>query len=91
MGVENYMLSLKPGIIRFFLSMRGDPTSKEEGIRQLRVTAAKGHYLAPFARLMLAVAELKDNHPDQARALLTELSREFPKNTLYSRQIARIH
>ena len=40
---------------------------------------------------MLAVAELKDNHPDQARALLTELSREFPKNTLYSRQIARIH
>lgn len=89
-GVENYMLSLKPAAMRFFLHLRGDQTSKEEGIRQLRLTADKGHYLAPFARLMLAVAELKDNHPDQARTLLTALAQQFPQNTLYSRQLARI-
>ena len=89
-GVENYMLSLKPAAMRFFLKLRGDRTSKEEGIRQLRLTAEKGHFLAPFARLMLAVAELKDNHPDQARTLLTALAQQFPQNTLYSRQLARI-
>ncbi len=90
-GVENYMLSLKPAAIRFFLVLRGDRTSKEEGIRQLRVTAEKGHYLAPFARLMLAVAELRDQHPEQARSLLQGLAQQFPRNTLYARQLARIH
>lgn len=90
MGVENYMLSLKPGVMRFFLGLRGDGTSKEEGIRLMRLTAEKGHYLAPFARLMLAVAELKDHRPQQARELLGALAREFPGNTLYGRQLARI-
>ncbi len=42
--------------MRFFLLMRGDHMSKEDGIREMRLTAEKGHYLAPFARLMLAVA-----------------------------------
>jgi hypothetical protein len=90
MGVENYMLSLKPGVLRLFLSLRGDQTSKEEGIRLMRLTSDRGHYLAPFARLMLAVAELKDNHPQQARDLLASLAREFPRNSLYTRQLLRI-
>ncbi len=91
MGVENYMLSLKPAAMRFFLLLRGDHMSKEDGIREMRLTAEKGHYLAPFARLMLAVAELKDKHPGEARDLLVQLAKDFPRNTLYARQIARIH
>jgi len=90
-GVENYMLSLKPAPIRWILGVTGAGTNREEGIRLLRVTAAKGHYLAPFARMMLAVAALRDNKPQEARDLLTALSREYPQNTLYPRQIARIH
>ncbi len=89
-GVENYMLSLKPAPLRFFIGLTGAGTNKDEGIRLLRVTAAKGHYLAPFARMMLAVAALRDNHPQEARSTLTALSREFPQNTLYQREIARI-
>jgi hypothetical protein len=89
-GVENYMLSLKPGVLRLFFFLRGDSTSKEEGIRQMRLVAEKGHYLAPFARLMLAVCELKDHNTAEARAILTGLSQQFPQNTLYSRQLARM-
>ena len=89
-GVENYMLSLKPGVMRFFLLLRGDSTSREEGVRQMTIVAEKGHYLAPFARLMLAVVNLKENRPEQARTILTALSKEFPQNTLYTRQLARI-
>jgi hypothetical protein len=90
-GVENYMLSLKPGVMRLFFFLRGDSTSKEEGIRQMRLVAEKGHYLAPFASLMLAVCELKDHHQEQARAILKSLQAQFPGNTLYARQLARIH
>jgi hypothetical protein len=90
-GVENYMLSLKSMPIRWILGMTGAATNREEGIRLLRLTAAQGHYLAPFARMMLAVAALRDNHPEEARSLLTELSKEYPQNTLYARELARIH
>jgi hypothetical protein len=90
-GVENYMLSLKSAPVRWILSITGAETDREEGIRLLRLTAAKGHYLAPFARMMLAVAALRDNHPQEAKDILTDLSKEFPKNTLYERELARIH
>jgi hypothetical protein len=90
-GVENYMLSLKSAPLRWLLGMTGAATNREEGIRLLRLTAAQGHYLAPFARMMLAVAALRDNRPQEARDILTALSKEYPQNTLYGRQLARIH
>lgn len=89
-GVENYMLSLKPAPVRLFLGITGAGTDKAEGIRLLRITASKGHYLAPFARMMLAVADLRDHHPQDARNILVALSKEYPRNTLYQREIARI-
>jgi TolA-binding protein len=70
--------------------MTGAATNREEGIRLLRLTAAEGHYLAPFARMMLAVAALRENNPKEARTILIELSREYPQNTLYARELARI-
>lgn len=90
-GVENYMLSLKSAPVRWLLSITGAATDREEGIRRLRITASKGHYLAPFARMMLAVAALRDNHSQEAREILTDLSKEFPQNSLYRRELARIH
>jgi len=89
-GVENYMLSLKFAPLRWFLSMTGAQTNREEGIRQLKVTASQGYYLAPFARMMLAVAALRENRPQEARNILIELKKEFPLNALYDRQLALI-
>ena len=89
-GVENYMLSLKPAPVRFFLGITGAGTDKQEGIRLLHITAEKGHYLKPFARMMLAVAALRDHRPQEARTILVDLSKEFPRNSLYQREIARI-
>ena len=90
-GIENYMLSLKAAPIRWILGMTGAGTNKAEGVRLLKLTAEQGHYLAPFARLMLAVGELRDGRTQQGKAILVSLSQEFPQNTLYQRQIARLH
>src|SRR5579871_692253 len=90
-GVENYMLSLKWAPLRWLLSFSGASTSREEGLRLLHLTAEKGHYLAPFARMMLAVAALRDNRPQEARDILTALSKEYPQNTLYAQELSRIH
>jgi hypothetical protein len=90
-GVENYMLSLKWAPLRWFLSFTGAGTNREEGLRLLRLTATQGHYLAPFARMMLAVAALRENHPQEARSILIDLKKEFPQNALYDRELALIH
>ncbi len=89
-GVENYMLSLKWAPLRWLLSWSGAGTDREEGLRLLGVTASQGHYLAPFARMMLAVAAVRDGHAQQARDILTALSKEFPRNSLYTRERDRI-
>jgi tetratricopeptide (TPR) repeat protein len=90
-GIENYMLSLKAAPIRWILGLAGASTNKTEGVRLITLTAERGHYLAPFARLMLAVGELRDGRVQQGKAILIDLSKEFPQNTLYQRQIARLH
>ena len=73
------MLSLKAAPIRWFLGMAGAGTNKAEGVRLLKLTADQGHYLAPFARLMLAVGELRDGRTQQGKEILIGLSREFPQ------------
>jgi hypothetical protein len=90
-GVENYMLSLKFAPLRWILSLTGAGTDRAEGIRLLQLTASQGHYLAPFARMMLAVAALRNSQPQQARDILASLSKEFPRNSLYIRELNRIH
>ncbi len=89
-GVENYMLSLKPAPIRWLLRMAGAQTDKDAGLANLRLTAEKGHYLMPYARLLLAVADLRDNNRVQAKRTLAWLAGEYPQNRLYREELAKL-
>jgi hypothetical protein len=89
-GVENYLLSLKPAPLRVLLRVTGSNVDREKGIEEIRKTAQRGYYLEPFAKLLLAVAALRDNNPAGARQLLEELHRRFPDNELYFQELNRI-
>lgn len=89
-GVENYMLSIKPAPVRWLMKLGGGQTDRTLGLEKLRLTADKGRYLQPFARLLLAVAALRDHQKQRARELLAGLMQEFPNNPLYSRELARL-
>ena len=89
-GIENYILGLKPAPVRWVLRIYGAQTDKDLGIQKLRLTAERGHYLLPLARLLLAVASLRDKDRNQARELLAGLARQFPNNTLYRRELDRL-
>lgn len=89
-GLENYLLSLKPAPIRWLLRMGGSKTDKEEGLQKLRLTAEKGHYLLPFARLLLAVAALRDKDRDGARRELGWLAMQFPANHLFREELNKV-
>lgn len=89
-ALENYLLSLKAAPVRWFLRATGAQTNRQTGLEKLRLTAEKGHYLAPYARLLLALVALRDHQPTQAKELLAGLARQFPENHLYKEELARI-
>ena len=90
-GVENYLFSLKPAPMRWILQAGGAETDRDKGVENLRLTAEKGRYLSPYARLLLAVAALRNKDIPTARDLLAALAREFPHNRLYAQELAQLH
>ncbi|HEY1463243.1 MAG TPA: hypothetical protein VGF44_07490 [Terriglobales bacterium] len=91
LGAENYILSLNSAPVRWILRITGSQTDKEQGIAWLKLAAEKGAYLAPYARLLLAVAALRDRDNKTARDLLQGLAAQFPRNDLYAKELARIN
>ena len=89
-GMENYILGLKPAPVRWLLQMAGGETNRVLGEHDLELTAAQGHYLKPLAKLLLSVAAVRDKDVIKARELLGSLAQEFPNNPLYAEQLARL-
>jgi hypothetical protein len=89
-GVENYVLGLKPAPTRWVLRLSGSETSREKGIASLKITADKGRYLAPYARILLTIAAFRDQDIKTAKGLLAGLAREFPQNRLYRLELSRL-
>jgi hypothetical protein len=82
-GIENYLTGIKPAPVRWMLSLGGIDPDKQQGIRELEQTAAHGNLLKPFAKLLLAVAALRDKNNTQGCDLLRELATAYPRNALY--------
>jgi hypothetical protein len=90
LGTANYIIGSLPGIKKFFLGFAGIHGDKKIGIRQLEIAANHGRYLRPFAKILLALAALREKKPEVARAQLCELVAEFPENPLFASELAKI-
>ena len=90
-GIENYLLGQKAAPMRWILRLGGAQTDTGVGVRDLQLTADKGHYMRPYARLLLAVAAVRAKDSATARRLLQTLATDFPDNTLYRQELARLH
>jgi len=53
-------------------------------------SADRGHYLAPFARILLAIAYVREKNKARAIQLLAGLQSEFPSNPLFPREITHL-
>jgi hypothetical protein len=89
-GIENYLLSQKNVALRWFLRLGGAQTDRQVGREKCAITAEKGHYFKPYAQLLLAIADLRDNNRNGAKQKLTLLSREYPGNHLYRDELERL-
>jgi hypothetical protein len=89
-GFSKYIIGSMAAPVRWILRLGGLPGDKQSGIADLQLTAQRGHYLAPFARILLAIAYVRDKDKNRALQMLDGLRTEFPENTLFPREIARL-
>jgi hypothetical protein len=89
-GFSKYIVGSMTAPVRWLLRMGGLPGDKQAGIADLTATAQHGHYLAPFARILLAIAYVRDKNKSRALEILSALRTQFPGNTLFPREISRL-
>jgi hypothetical protein len=90
LGTANYIIGSLPGPKKFFLGFAGIHGDMKKGIEQLEIAAEHGHYLRPFAKILLALTALREKKREVAREQLTELVAEFPKNSLFASELAKL-
>jgi hypothetical protein len=88
LGASNYIVGCLPAYKKFFLFFGGIHGDRQEGMQQLKIAAQSGRYLKPFAKILLALAALREKQPGLARTHLEELAAEFPRNPIFARELA---
>jgi len=89
-GVSRYIIGSMAAPMRWVLRLGGVSGDKAGGIAELQTTAERGHLLAPFARILLAIAYVREKNLPRARETLLALQRDFPNNTLFGRELTRL-
>lgn len=89
-GMGKYIIGGKAAPVRWVLRLGGIKGDQEEGLKELTMAASQGHYLAPFARILLAFDDLRHKRKADARKKFAALHDEFPGNPLFVQEIAKL-
>jgi hypothetical protein len=88
LGAANYIIGSLPGYKRVLLRVGGIRGDRQAGMIQLEMAATQGDYLKPFAKILLALAALREGEITLARTQLEQLASEFPHNPLFEHELA---
>jgi tetratricopeptide (TPR) repeat protein len=86
LGAASYIVGSLPAYKRVFARIGGVKGDRARGIEQLRIASARGRYLKAYAKMMLALALLREQQAPEARALLDELILQYPQSPLFRRE-----
>jgi len=89
-GVTQYVVGSLFAPLRWVLRLAGYAGDRAGGMDEVRLTAERGRFLGPFARILLAIAYLRAHDVARARQLLAGLAQDFPTNTLFARELQRL-
>lgn len=88
-GIAYYVIGSLPSSARFFLWFGGIHGDKALGMSLVQKTASTGHYLKPFAKILLALSARREKQSAVAVKNLKELTEEFPGNIVYEAEYAK--
>jgi tetratricopeptide (TPR) repeat protein len=89
-GFSEYMVGSLPFFIRWFVHFDNVDGDKQRGVQHLELVAREGHYLGPLAKVFLGIIDLREKKPQEARELLAELVRDYPRNPLYRKELDKL-
>ncbi len=89
-GFSKYIMGSMSAPVRWLVRLGGVSGDKQAGITELKLTAEHGQYLAPFARILISIAYVRDKDKVRARKILAALRDQFPGNPLFPLEIARL-
>jgi hypothetical protein len=89
-GISRYLIGSESAPVRWILRIDGFSVDKEQGMADLRLVSDRGRFLAPYARIWLASAYIREKDFTDARQLLTKLRNEFPGNPLFAQELAQL-
>lgn len=88
-GIAYYVIGSLPASARFVLWFGGIHGDKQLGMSEVQKTAENGHYLQPFARILLALSARRERMNELAQKNLRELVEEFPGNAVYETEYSK--
>src|SRR5436305_2634020 len=68
-GISKYLIGSMAAPVRWLVRLGGVSGDKQAGIKELKLVADRGHYLARFADILLAIDYVRDHHTKHARDL----------------------
>ncbi len=89
-GFSEYLLGSLPFFVRWVAHFDDTQGSKTLGISRLEKVASTGHYLGPFAKILLALIFLREKTPDKSLKLLRELSEAYPENPFLRKEMDKV-
>jgi hypothetical protein len=90
-GFSDYVVGSLPFFVRWFVHWENVSGNKETGKQNLELASREGHYFKAFAKILLSICALREKRPREAQRLLAELSREYPQNALYRKELTKIN
>lgn len=89
-GLNEYLVGSLPFYVRWFVHFDGVDGSKTRGIENLQLVARSGHYLRPFAKILLAIVYMREKQLLETQKLLMALTAEYPENPLLRKELAKV-
>jgi hypothetical protein len=89
-GLSEYMVGSLPFFVRWFVRFDNVQGSKEQGVKNLELVARDGHYLKPFAKILLGIIDLREKRPRDTEKLLEDLAHDYPSNPLFRKELAKL-
>jgi hypothetical protein len=86
LGASSYIIACLPFYKRAIVRIGGIKGDRKTGMDLMAEAARNGRFLRPYAKILLALACLRENQAARARALMSELVTEFPQSPLFRRE-----
>lgn len=90
-GLSEYVVGSLPFFIRWFVHFDNVDGDKTKGVKCLEMVSREGHYLKAFGQILLGIIDLREKRPRDAQKLLAELSRTYPGNPLFRKELAKLN